>query len=122
MRTMLDCPIKEENVTVKQLQEKFELQILCMPDPDKEVLGGYTGDLLSYVMNSAQSNDAWITIMNNLNVVAVASLTDVACVILAQGVIAGEDVIKRAEDRQVNLLASHYSAYELCAALSEHLK
>lgn len=93
-----------------------------MPDPDKDVQGGYTGDLLSYVMCSAQTGDAWVTIMSNLNVVAVASLTDVACVILAQGVSADAEVIKRAEDRQVNILASHYSAYELCAALSEELK
>ena len=44
---------------------------------------GYAGDLLSWVMSHATAGDAWVTIMSNINVAAVASLTEVACVIFA---------------------------------------
>ena len=64
-------------MTVKELAEKYSFEALTLPQPDRIVSGGYTGDLLSWVMGRAESDNAWITIMTNVNIVAVAvGLTD----------------------------------------------
>ena len=72
-------------MTVRQMIDEMQLTPLTCPDPERVVTGGYVGDLLSWVMGRARSGQAWITIMSNINTVAVASLADVACVILAEG-------------------------------------
>ena len=64
-----------------------------------------------------KSGNAWITIMNNINVVAVASLADVSCVIFAEGTDVPDEVIKRAEAQGINLLRSELPAYELCGRI-----
>jgi hypothetical protein len=69
------------------LSEKLGLKVLTDGDlSEREVSGCYIGDLLSWVMGRASSGDVWITIMNNINIVAVASLTDCACILLCEGV------------------------------------
>lgn len=75
-----------KSMNVKELSQELFLTPLSLPHPEKAVTGGYTGDLLSWVMSRAKEGDCWITIMSNLNVAAVAALTDVACVILAENV------------------------------------
>ncbi len=106
---------------VSQALEKLPLKAITLPCPDREIEGGYVGDLLSWVMGRVSENYAWITIMSNINIAAVASLADVACVILAEGVTLEEDVIRTAEDKSINILSSELSAYELCVKLSEHI-
>ncbi len=88
---------------------------------DTEVTGGYCGDLLSWVMGRAKPGDMWITIMSNLNTVAVAVMSDVAAVLMAEGVEPGDDVIQRARERDVVLLGSDEPIYELAAAVSKKL-
>lgn len=105
-------------ITVKELCEKNQYEILCMPAPDKEVKGGYAGDLLSWVMGSAEAGDAWITIMSNLNIIAVATLADVACIILTEGVELDEGVLESANERNVNILAAKKDTFAVCAEIS----
>lgn len=109
-------------MTVKELTEALSLEVLTMPEPDREITGGYAGDLLSWVMGRASEGDAWVTIMTNINVVAVASLLDVACVLLSEGVAVEEDVLNAAKAKGVTLLASDLPSYELCAALGKVLE
>ena len=104
---------------VSQALEKLPLKAITLPCPDREIEGGYVGDLLSWVMGRVSENYAWITIMSNINIAAVASLADVACVILAEGVTLEEDVIRTAQEKSINILSSELSAYELCVKLSE---
>ena len=95
--------------------------VVTLPDGDREINGVYIGDLLSWVMSSANADNAWITIMSNINVVAVASLTDVSCIILAEGVTLEENIIREAENKGVNIISTSKSAYETALALSEIL-
>lgn len=106
-------------MTVKQLCEKAELKTVVMPNGDREVEGAYCGDLLSWVMGRASSSNAWITIMSNVNVAAVASLADLSCVILAEGVMPDKEVIKAAELKEINILSSDKDAYSLCILLGK---
>lgn len=104
--------------TVQQMAEVLSLSPLAVPAPDRTVSGGYIGDLLSWVMGRAQSGDAWITIMSNINIVAVAALADVACIILAEDVVPGEDVIRTAGQKGVNLYSTPKTAYETAVSLA----
>ena len=109
-------------MTVQQLAQALQLEVLCAGDTDKEVTGAYCGDLLSWVMGRAQSGDAWITVMGNVNAVAVAVLADVACVILAEDSPLDDAAKQRAEMQGVCILRSPLNGYQLCVALSEQLK
>ena len=105
-------------MTVQQLTKTVNLNPLVLPCPDREVCGAYIGDLLSWVMGRATEDNAWITIMSNSNIVAVATLADVSCIILAEGVSPDAGVTEIAEAKGVNLLSSNESAYEIAKKLS----
>jgi len=98
------------------LEHGFVAQTL--PDGDREIDGVYIGDLLSWVMGRAQMDNAWITIMTNVNVLAVASLADTSCVILAEGVVMPDDLIETAKAKDVNILGSEEPIYETAVKLA----
>ncbi|MBQ8751644.1 MAG: hypothetical protein IJZ13_00900 [Clostridia bacterium] len=108
-------------MTVAQLVQATGFQAVALPEGDREVTGVYIGDLLSWVMGRAGSGDAWITIMSNQNIVAVATLADTACILLAEGVQPDEGVAQLALDKGINLLCSPYSAYETALRLRDAL-
>lgn len=83
--------------------------------------GCYIGDLLSWVMGKASSGDAWITIMSNINTLAVATLTDVACVILAEGVTLEDEVLEAAKNKEINVITTKLSAYEAALIVKDFI-
>lgn len=108
-------------MTVNELAQQLNLTVHAMPDGDREVTGVYIGDLLSWVMGRAGADQAWITIMSNRNIVAVATLADTACILLAEGVVPDEGVAQLAEEKGINLLTANQGAYETALALSKLL-
>lgn len=108
-------------MTVKQLAELEHFSSVTLPDPDRSIDGVYIGDLLSWVMGRASSGDAWITIMSNVNILAVASLADTACIIVAENVKLDAEVIKTAEEKNINIIYSAVGAYETALAISRSL-
>ncbi|MDO4742522.1 MAG: DRTGG domain-containing protein [bacterium] len=106
-------------MTVGELATKYSLRQLAVCDTDRVIEGVYIGDLLSWVMGRASAGNAWITIMSNINIVAVATLVGVSCIILAEGVTLDDEVIKVALSKGVNILASDNDAYELSVMLSK---
>ena len=108
-------------MTVKEFANRFDYEILCMPDEEREICGGYAGDLLSWVMGKLDADSAWVTIMSNVNIIAVATLTDPACIILSEGVTPEDGVLARAAQQGINLLSSQKPTFEVCADLSSVL-
>ena len=108
-------------MTVQELIDKLGFAAAALPDGEREITGVYIGDLLSWVMGRAGDGDAWITIMSNRNIVAVATLADTACILLAEGVVPDEGVAALAAEKGVNLLQSPYSAYETALRLRDAL-
>ena len=106
-------------MTVTELQKALSLTPITLPEDDREVDGAYIGDLLSWVMGRAQADNVWLTIMSNLNIVAVATLADVSCIILCEGVTLEESVRNTAETKGVNILATEAPAYETAKKLAE---
>ena len=108
-------------MTVNELCEKCGFSAVVVPDGDRKVTGCYMGDLLSWVMGRAKGDDAWITIMSNINIIAVASLADVSCIILSEGVTVDDDIIETAKQKEVNILSSVLPSYETAVKVSEQI-
>ena len=106
-------------MTVAELANQLGLKVLCLPSPDKEIDGVYIGDLLSWVMGNAEQGNVWITIMSNINTVAVATLVDVSCILLAEDVMPDEELINVATAKGVNIISTPLSAYKAAIKLSE---
>ena len=105
-------------MTVYDLSKSGQFNVLCMPEPEREINGVYIGDLLSWVMGKAQYDNVWITIMSNINVIAVASLSDVSCVLLAEDVTLDNEVLSTAKQKGINILSTPMSAYDAAIELS----
>ncbi len=108
-------------MTVSKLAEKMGLEVLSLPDPEREVTGAYAGDLLSWVMGRAEEGQVWATIMTNVNIVAVATLVDMAVTVVCEGCEIPEDVMNAAREKQINLLRTPLPIYEFCVAVSRLL-
>ena len=106
-------------MTVEKLRDALQLKTISLPSPDREVNGAYCGDLLSWVMGRAPSDAAWMTIMSNVNIVAVAMLRDVATIIVCENAEIGEDVQSRAEQQGINLLVAEKGIYEICTEVAK---
>lgn len=109
------------SISAENVIQKLNLQTLCLPSPNAEITDAYTGDLLSWVMGRAKAGQAWITIMTNINIVAVASLRDLPLVILAEGCIPDNAVIEKANQEGINLAVSQDSSFAVCKALASLL-
>ena len=106
---------------VKDLVEKLELKILVEGDTDREITGGYCGDLLSWVMGRAQSGDCWFTVMGNINAIAVSVLADCGCIVLCENATLDDDAKARAEIQGVWVLSSEEKAFTLANKLGNLL-
>lgn len=109
-------------MNVKQLSEWPEINCLCLSDTERPITSVYIGDLLSWVMGRAPADSAWITIMSNANVAAVATLADTACVILAENVQPDAQLLSTAESKGINLLSSPLTAYQLAVRLAKQIE
>lgn len=101
---------------VSEIAEKLNLTLVA-GSQDREVSGCYIGDLMSLAMARLEEENAWITIQNNLNVVAVAALKEAGCVILADGVVPDAEAQAKADDEEIAILTSDKSAYQLALEL-----
>ena len=108
-------------MTVKALANMELFTPVILSEPERDISGVYIGDLLSWVMGRAESGDAWITIMSNLNILAVASLADTSCIILAEGVTLDSEVIETAKQKNINIISTDGSIYDTAVYLSQVL-
>ncbi len=84
---------------------------------DAEVTGGYTCDLLSYVMAKAKTGDLWITVQGHPNIVAVASLIGLSGIIVAEGSKVEPATIAKAEQEGVPILTTPLAVYTVAGQL-----
>ena len=98
---------------LSELCIKLDLTPLNFSDKEREVEGIYCGDLLSWVMTRLSCNFAWITIMSNINSIAVASLSDASCIIFTEDADVPDDVILRAKEQNINIFSTPKSTFEI---------
>lgn len=87
-------------------------------DPEKELTCGYTCDLLSWVMAHGRPGMAWVTVQTHLNVIAVASLSEMACIILPEGIVMEGAPLEKAGEEGIAVVSSPLSAYAICGAMA----
>lgn len=108
-------------MTVQGLIDAIPLTVFHLDDPNRPVEGGYCGDLLSWVMSRAQSDDCWFTVMGNINAIAVSVLADCACIVLCENAPLDAEAKTKAEQQGVNILSSDKNAFVLASALGAAL-
>ncbi len=86
------------------------------------VRGGYTGDLLSDVMANSREGDIWITRQVHQNIVAVASLKDLAGIILVQGCEPAKETLEKGRQEDIPIMVSSLSAFELTGRIFDLMK
>ncbi len=79
---------------------------------DREIENGYCGDFLSNIISRAPDSCAWLTVMNNVNVAAVATLIDCACILLCEGVAPDDALLARAKMQNIWLLGAKENVFE----------
>ena len=105
-------------MTVGELAKQHDFAAVNLPCADREILGGYAGDLLSWVMGRASEGDAWVTIMSNVNIVAVSTLADPACIVLSEGVQPDEETLVRAKQQGINILSTTLDTFDACVRIA----
>jgi serine kinase of HPr protein (carbohydrate metabolism regulator) len=107
-------------MTVNELAIKTNLKIFTGNSGlQNTITGGYVSDLLSDVMGNAQQGNVWITLQNHLNVVAIASLRDLACIVLVKSIEPPAEVIEKAIDENIAILGSKQNTFELTAKIHQ---
>ena len=103
-----------------ELAQKLNLSILNEGEgADRKLKGIYCCDLLSIVMGRAKADDAWITVMGNLNSIAVAVLADTGCIILSEGMQLDAEAASKASAQGVCVLSSDLPTFELSRKIAE---
>lgn len=98
------------------------LEVTCVtPEGDlgRNISSVYVGDLLSVVMGKAKEDSVWVTIQGHVNIIAVASLINMACVIVTEGFDIDDETIERALEQDVVVYKTPLSSYDVCAKLAE---
>lgn len=85
------------------------------------IKGVYCCDLLSNALVKLNDGDAWITVMNNVNVAAVAYSKNASCIILAEGIKPDKELLEKALEYNISILGSIYPTYETSKLISKNL-
>ena len=100
-------------MTVQELVEKMNLTVFCgQENLNREIKGGYTSDLLSDVMGFAREGQVWITLQTHKNVLAIASLKELAAILLVKGNKPEEDMLEQAIDEGIPVLGTDAQTFE----------
>ncbi len=100
---------------VSELAEKLCASIVTgNAGSDGQVRGVYCCDLLSWVMSHAAKDSAWATVHTHMNIVAVAVLAELSCIIIPEGIEAEETTITKAAEEGIAILCTPLTTYEVC--------
>ncbi len=103
---------------LRELVKKFNLEVKCAANRlDRKIEGGYVSDLLSDVIANGRVGDVWVTLQIHQNIVAVASLNNLAVIVIVNGRQPEEETIKKAEEEGIPIMVSKMSAFELVGRL-----
>lgn len=103
---------------VSDVVKELNLKVFCGENElETEVNGAYVSDLLSDVMGNASEGQLWITLQTHQNVMAIASLKELAAVILVKGFEPDEDTIQHSIEEGIPVLGSDMGTFELSGKL-----
>ena len=85
----------------------------------RQVTGGYASDLLSCVMSKAQAGNVWVTLQAHANIVAVASLLNLAGIIVTEGVVPDAATLTKAEEEGIPLMTTPLTTFAVVGKLAK---
>ncbi len=110
-------------MTVKELIEASGYSLLHAGETGDEIITKtYCCDLLSIAMSRLPANSAWVTVMGNINTVAVAVLTECPCIILAEGASPDAAMLDKVKQQGIALLSTELPVFEAALKIHELIK
>lgn len=95
-----------------EIIEKSGFEIINRSDDTKPVTGVFCCDLLSIAMSKAPAGAVWVTVMGNVNAIAVSVLTDGTCIVLAEGIDLDANALEKAIAQGVTVLKSDLPVFD----------
>lgn len=109
-------------MTVQDLIDREDYEVMNQGAHTKEKIKTvFCCDLLSVAMGKAPASCAWVTVMGNMNTLAVAALTEASCVILAEGASMDEAALKKAEEQGITVLRTEAPVFETAMTIYQML-
>lgn len=107
-------------MTVQEIVNQLKMTVLCGNDDQlsRKVTSGYSCDLLSRVMANGEKDSLWITVQAHINVVAIASLHEMACVVIPENIEVPKATIDKAIDEEIVLLSCEADAFTIASKLT----
>ena len=103
---------------LKEITEKLNLKVRCGEHLlEREVKRGYASDLMSDVIAHSSEGDLWVTLQVHVNAVAVASMRDLACILIIGGREPQEETVAKAKEEDIPILLSELTAFEMIGRL-----
>ena len=96
---------------LQTILELPECRVLVEGRPEREISRIFCCDLLSIAMSRAPADGVWVTVMGNRNTLAVASLTDTACVV--------EGTLSKAGEEGIAILATELPVFDIALKIHE---
>lgn len=106
-------------MTVRELIDSEKFSVVNKGENlDKEITKPFCCDLLSICMSKTPEGAAWVTVMGNINTLAVLTLTDASCIILAENAVLDGPALEKARQQKITILSTRLPIFE--AALTVH--
>ena len=106
-------------IFLKEVVDKLKIEpVSSASSLDRPIAGGYASDLLSCAMKGAKKDYLWVTLQSHLNVVAVASLSSLAGVIITEGNRPDAETLSKAESEGVVLLVTPRTTFSIVGELA----
>ena len=103
---------------LQEIAKELSLEVRCaVHNLNKEVSGGYASDLLSDVIANSKKDNIWITLQIHQNIVGVASLKELAGIIIVNGREPEEDALIKAEEENIPIMLTKLPAFEIAGRL-----
>jgi hypothetical protein len=101
-----------------ELIQKLNLRVRSAKgNLERQVTGGYASDLLSDVLANSEEGNIWITLQIHQNIVGVASMKNLAGIVLVNGREPEQETLEKAEAENVTIMVTEMPTFELVGKL-----
>ncbi|HZK34688.1 MAG TPA: DRTGG domain-containing protein [Bacillota bacterium] len=105
-------------MTPKELAKKLDIKVINAGSSiDNKITTGVSCDLLSWVMANGKKDSIWITVQTHLNIIAVASLLELSCILISHDSAIDPKTIEKAKEEGITLLVSKLDTFQLSGKL-----
>jgi len=105
---------------LREIATTLDLRVQAAPERlDVEVTGGYASDLLSCVLAKAQKGNVWVTLQAHPNIVAVASLLELAGIVITEGREPDPGTAEKAGQEGVPIFTTSHATFTIVGELAK---